>query len=279
MPNAAMQPPPTNGEIHEKEPIPAKVDRWLSDIGRDSKRSRKYAFGVIASLLGVTLVLGMLQLTQTLNGPFVFDANQATGVDARKTAAVKTLDELRAQDTDKDGLDDYAELYVLETSPYTSDSDSDGYSDSDEVDSDNDPNCPANTVCAADTGSLGNTLSETPNVPTDLVNMEQIRTLLQSNGVPKADLDAMTDAEVLAVYQKSLAGGTSTTGTTGVTGGTDTASQETLTNLSVTQVRELLIAAGVKKDELTKLTDEQVMEIYKQSLATQFGNSSNTNTQ
>ncbi len=60
----------------------------------------------------------------------------------------RALEESKSKDTDGDGLVDYDELYVYRTSPYLTDSDSDGFSDQSEVFSGNNPNCPTGTDCS-----------------------------------------------------------------------------------------------------------------------------------
>jgi lipoprotein-anchoring transpeptidase ErfK/SrfK len=51
-----------------------------------------------------------------------------------------TPDQLKNQDTDKDGLSDYDELYIYHTDPYNPDTDGDGYTDGYEVANGYDPN-------------------------------------------------------------------------------------------------------------------------------------------
>jgi hypothetical protein len=71
------------------------------------------------------------------------------------------LEASKTKDTDADGLVDYDELYVYKTSPYVSDSDSDGYDDKQEVFSGNNPNCPEGKDCGGfvssseETGATG----------------------------------------------------------------------------------------------------------------------------
>lgn len=57
--------------------------------------------------------------------------------------------ELRAKDTDGDGLTDWDELNVYKTSPYLADSDSDGEADAVEIAKGQDPNCPKGGSCEA----------------------------------------------------------------------------------------------------------------------------------
>lgn len=51
-------------------------------------------------------------------------------------------DQLKALDSDHDGLSDYDEIYIYHTDPHNPDSDGDGYSDGDEVTHNYDPNKP-----------------------------------------------------------------------------------------------------------------------------------------
>jgi len=51
-----------------------------------------------------------------------------------------TPDQLKNQDSDKDGLSDYDELYIYHTDPYNPDTDGDGYTDGYEVANGYDPN-------------------------------------------------------------------------------------------------------------------------------------------
>lgn len=55
--------------------------------------------------------------------------------------------ELKTKDTDGDGLSDWDELNTYHTSPYLADSDSDGLSDGVEITQATDPNCPKDRDC------------------------------------------------------------------------------------------------------------------------------------
>ncbi|MBT5262377.1 MAG: hypothetical protein HOL80_00580, partial [Candidatus Magasanikbacteria bacterium] len=54
---------------------------------------------------------------------------------------------LKSIDTDNDGLYDYDEIYLYETSPYIEDTDSDGISDAREIETSTDPLCPKDKKC------------------------------------------------------------------------------------------------------------------------------------
>lgn len=139
----------------------------------------------------------------------------------------KALEESKTKDTDGDGLVDYDELYVYKTSPYVSDSDSDGYDDKQEVFSGNNPNCPEGKDCGsfvtgseevgdngasvdALVGGLGQEqLLEAGSVqfdsPADVeaffkqATIDEIRASLLEAGVSQEELDLIDD-ETLEAY-------------------------------------------------------------------------------
>lgn len=111
--------------------------------------SSKEKIVIIAFLLvGVmTFVFGFLSLNHAIVAPFArkgtFHLKTAEEVEAERLATLKAVD------TDHDGLSDYDELYVYRTSPFLTDSDSDGIPDGVEVARGTDPNCPEGKVCRA----------------------------------------------------------------------------------------------------------------------------------
>lgn len=128
------------------------------------------------------------------------------------------LDELKTKDTDSDGINDFDESYVFNTSPYLDDSDSDGISDKEELETGTNPNCPEGKDC----GVLGeeevtdNGLLDAPEVLTtddeeELINSmlnptaDQIRTLLLDSGVTPEELDQLDDETLIFLYKESFA--------------------------------------------------------------------------
>jgi hypothetical protein len=124
----------------------------------------------------------------------------------------------KMSDTDSDGLSDYDELYIFGTSPYLLDSDSDGYADMAEVQGGQDPNCAQGSTCEADDAPQ-QTATVVPQVPQEKsndsaikdmilqlqsVSVDQMRELLVESGAPQADVDALTDDQVTALYQSAL---------------------------------------------------------------------------
>ena len=91
--------------------------------------------------------LGFLQIRNTIYAPFAFDDTAESPLaNVVSTEEQQTL-RLKSIDTDNDGLYDYDEIYLYQTSPYIEDTDSDGVSDAREIETSTDPLCPKGEVC------------------------------------------------------------------------------------------------------------------------------------
>lgn len=144
--------------------------------------------------------------------------------------------ELKNKDTDKDGLSNWDELFIYGTSPYLEDTDGDGLSDSEEINVyKTNPTCPEGQVCSgtltqgdaqenvsvgddisglydllnsleeSDTSTNTSTTSNNPTSSSSNLNIDpaQLRSLLLENGFSKEDLDAISDADLLKIYQEA----------------------------------------------------------------------------
>ncbi|TAK05320.1 hypothetical protein EPO33_05140 [Patescibacteria group bacterium] len=185
---------------------------------------------VLVGLLLITVVLfvlGAAQIVRTIRAPFT-----------APTGAYKTTEQLRqeevaalkARDTDGDGLSDYDELNIYLTSPYLEDTDSDGVSDGDEVRAGEDPNCPRGQNCGPGASQVG------------------------PRGASPQDL---TSAPGSRPGANSPLSGSTFVGLT----------PENLETLDATQVRSLLRGAGVPEDVLSQFTDEEIMALFRETLA------------
>lgn len=116
-------------------------------------------------MIGVTgVVLWPFLAGKQVNLPF--KRNGSVAFKTAEQVEKERMDQLRKMDTDSDGLTDYDELYLFRTSPFLSDSDSDGIVDGAEVAQDTDPNCPQGQTCrqvrSTDGGGLATSLTPTP---------------------------------------------------------------------------------------------------------------------
>lgn len=198
-------------------------------------REQKVAFVLLLFLGTGGVVFGAQSFGAHLTRPIQEQIASYTGEGflTEDEREAKELEESKTKDTDGDGLVDYDELYVYKTSPYIADSDSDGYSDKQEVYSGNNPNCPTGKTCGftvgasvdeqtADSGAtsalvtgLGAdelleagsvTFTSEEDVETFFkqATMEQIRAALIESGVSQEELDQIDDETLEAFFYGAL---------------------------------------------------------------------------
>jgi len=248
-------------------------------------------------VLGVfTLVFGFWQTKANLTASSVGSTvNKNSATENLNQVAAISDEQLKKQDTDNDGLTDYEELRVYSTSPYLADSDSDGFNDKQEILSGHNPNCPEGQTCipqvsngeaTAATGSASQSNVSLPSAS----DPQAIRQFLVQNGVSQDQVDALSDTEILAIYQQmasAIATGqvpsnlgevdnnTSTVPVANTNSGLNINSVSQLQSLTGSQIRALLIEKGASADLLSKYTDEQLKQVFIQKLTEQ---QTNTNT-
>ncbi len=190
----------------------------VNKVRNFSKRQRKTAviFGVFSLIV---VIFMMLQIRNSIRSPFMAPKTFVDYANKLNSSSTAEID-LRQKDSDGDGLSDYDEMYVYHSSPYLEDSDSDGFTDKQEVLNGTDPNCPAGQTCSTvltDTNStvVTPTASSTDaamtpeeaalqNVLNGNSDTSVIRKLLLDNGMDKDTLNAMSDEELMTVYNETL---------------------------------------------------------------------------
>lgn len=248
--------------------------------------------------MGFLIVLGLVAL---IGGPYLI-WYRIRAPFARKTPAknltlpqnqsLTALLELQTKDTDKDGLTDYDELYVYQTSPYLEDTDSDGLKDKTEVDQKKNPLCPEGQECLVKEAAPGETLA----LPGDSgvrqndtgaggldfsslfgggqttggnLSAAQLRQLLEQTGMAKETLDKIDDKTLLDLYNKTIGelGQTAPSGSTGnLLFGADLTKLLNPENLSATEIRELLRLGGVDEKTLQGLDDASLKKLFEEAL-------------
>lgn len=245
---------------NEKTPLPAQAGPAPLDRGENTPltpleegnpvpsqlgRGQKIAVAVLAVFAVFVMGFWATQFKRSITDPLAYKGSQNS--DNADTSLDKLTDEeLKTRDTDKDGLSDWDELNIYLTSPYLDDSDSDGYKDKEEVDNGNDPNCPVGREC------YGVAVSDEEKIEKDTVpeednsasNEELLNSLLTESGNQQ---DANTAGDLTDEQTKAL---------------------ENLLNgkASVSEIREMLSGYGMNQDALDKLSDEQIMEMYQETL-------------
>lgn len=188
-----------------------------SAVQRLSKE-QKIGFVLLLCFAVLAVGLGILQIRNTMYAPFALNTN----VPSELKDKVNDQLSLQYRDTDMDGLSDFDELYVYNTSPYLADTDSDGIPDKQEVDQGTDPNCatgktciPEETAQVAVTSSTLGTAVDPGTPPQDINQMlqdpKQLRQMLSQAGMDKKVLDSYSDADLLKMTQDAMNAAASST--------------------------------------------------------------------
>lgn len=193
----------------------SQPDKNISNSPSDSKAlppQQRWAI-ILLSALGLSvLIFWAWQFKSRVSGPFQTPENKD------KYAAIASSTDL-TKDTDGDGLTDYEESTIYDTSPYLADSDSDNINDGQEIKQGTNPNCPAGQTCGLEAieppaASSSNILGETtaPEIATTLeeklisgdISTAELRQLLLENGADQAALGQLSDEDLLQFYQETL---------------------------------------------------------------------------
>lgn len=218
----------------------------------------------------IALIFGSWRIINTIKSPFQIDRSKLLAQSQVQNSVedqIKSLTELRTKDTDNDGLSDYDELYVYGTSPYLEDSDSDSYFDKLEIETGNDPLCPAGQKCLVDSQTV--TTSSQAKVTTEAlidpykISPTEIRQLLINSGLDQATLDEIDDASLQQMFLQAYLETENQVGTISGQNNNNTTAAEPVIS-SPAQLRQLLIANGVPAEQVNAYSDQELMDIYEQ---------------
>ncbi|MBT6574118.1 hypothetical protein HOM83_03715 [Candidatus Falkowbacteria bacterium] len=190
------------------------------------KQRQNIAMAVVSIVSFIVVIIGVYQVKNILlipmpgigqpgNSPYVapvVDETDLSQIDPEK---------LKDQDTDEDGITDFDELYVYETSPYLADSDSDGFDDAYEIQNFEDPMCPQGQNCFSSFSPEEGTATELVEDATggssqyqpiavdqeDIlqISADQLLSLLVATGnITQADLASIDDQSLLVMYDQML---------------------------------------------------------------------------
>ncbi|OGH91291.1 MAG: hypothetical protein A2534_00050 [Candidatus Magasanikbacteria bacterium RIFOXYD2_FULL_39_9] len=189
--------------------------------GGGLRKEQKMGIALLSIFAVFAIVLGFLQIRNTMYAPFALN-NKVPYVVRDE---IDTNEALMYRDTDKDGLNDFDELYVYITSPYLADTDSDGLDDKTEIEKGTSPICAEGQTCselAANEDTLLNTApadsaTSTLGPPPSTEELDQlinnpaeIRKMLLASGFDKKILDQTSDADLMKMV-KDVLNSTSTT--------------------------------------------------------------------
>jgi len=246
--------------LNTEEKNTQKVDPGSNDQNSHKlDRQQKISLIVIAVIGIGVLVFGFWQFRSTVEIPLPkFPDNQ----DELSELTQDPRDEsLKNVDSDQDGLSDYEETYVYETSPYLNDSDSDGYLDKEEIENGYDPNCPAGENCFgqdfdtdqapfAEQPAAEQAQSQGAEMTPDQIRQELLKTGL----VDEQTLNSIDDETLLEYYNQII------------NKQTEPDTMADLNQYTPDQIRQLLMENGMTAEEVNAIDDETLTQMYEESL-------------
>ena len=232
--------------------LPEKLKKVLN-INTDSPY---YYLGVLAVAL---LIFGFsfYQAQSNISEPFKIGMARFNNVDIPESDSLdlKDAEALKKLDTDGDGLSDYLELYVYGTSAYIEDTDSDGLSDRIEVVSGANPLCSDPDGCNTDIFSGAPTQQD--NIIANYGGEEELRIKLKEFGYLESDLDGLAVGEMITLYEETVAV---------LSGNSGNNLTDSLYDATAEDIKSMLLSSGVTEEELSLISDEQLLEMYRQVL-------------
>lgn len=170
----------------------------------------KIGFSIFALAV---IVFGFMRISNSLQLSFNTDGIDSAAVSEGLLEETKQ----KITDTDTDGLSDWDELNTYGTSPYLADSDSDGVGDSEELKASTDPNCPKGKDCGSGGGLTPSVSSPSLEENSDLVEVgeellqqldnlepEEIREILKQGGATDEQLQGATDDDLRQLIRDAV---------------------------------------------------------------------------
>ncbi len=170
-----------------------------------SGKGQKIAVGALAIFAIFILFMWSSSLKQSISSPFTYQGEIPK--ESSKSATCESGDcqfeeNLKLKDTDQDGLSDWDELNVYGTSPYLEDSDSDGYTDKEEILKNQNPSCPVGRECK----EFSNTESSGGTNALDLSRLEGLDASSLISGLEDSQEDS-TSSKYKGIRELFLASG------------------------------------------------------------------------
>ncbi|MEA3464228.1 MAG: hypothetical protein U9R14_04120 [Patescibacteria group bacterium] len=206
-------------------------------------KGQKIAAAFLAVFAVLVIIMWAGQFKKNISEPFAYkggSSDKQTNVCQGPGCQEDSEESLKNKDTDGDGLSDWDELYFYNTSPYLEDSDSDGFIDKQEVDNDQDPNCPAGRDC------YGSGIVE------------------GDEGVVSDKSDSQNSSSLNSLLDQFNVTGENQSGLSQTGPGAGANELEALfgAEMNAATLRQLLLEHGMDKKILDKISDEQLMESF-----------------
>lgn len=235
-------------------------------MAKKQKQEKNFIWISLLIIISVaTLVLGIVQIKNTIYSPFSMKNIIPT--------QESLVSDLKITDLDQDGLSDFDEQFVHQTSMYLADSDSDGYTDGEEIAAQSDPlnpeSNPLNKIIgehALEQEIIGQTEEGTENnsgLGQNNVSIQEIRRLLvEKGGMSQEIVDKLDDETLQELYNETK----QTTGIDLENLGIPESFLEQFSQLDIGQLRQLLIDQGADEEILNQISDDDLKDLFLQSL-------------
>ncbi|PLX25597.1 hypothetical protein C0580_02130 [Candidatus Parcubacteria bacterium] len=252
-------------DIEDEEVSSQEMNRLsqknIKRTNRSSDKKTIFLFTVIGIIL---LIFAFQYFYRGISEPFEFETPEWVKeyLQNPDEKEAETIVELRNSDKDNDGLSDFSEIYEHGTSIFLEDTDSDGYSDYEEIASGNDPLCPSGDECGllrliTPKTKIADVVREAnidPTVDLQQAILADFREALVAGGIPQEDIDKLTDADLIDLYEAMSEDG-------------DIDDETDVSNITPEEVREFLLSQpGANETEINALTDEELISIGQQLL-------------
>ena len=210
-------------------------------------RGQKIAAAALAFFGLFVMVAWAIQLNKSIRAPFVYQGSKQTTFNNQANQELI----LKNQDTDSDGLSDWDELNVYKTSPYLEDTDSDGIDDKTEIEAGTDPNCPSGRDCYS-SGLANPAGSEETATSSEVFNLPEASSI--GSGINNLGNQSANNLNQATSQSKSTQSSIDEKYLKIISGDIDPAS-----------LRQILLEHGMDKEMLDNISDEQLMQSFKQT--------------
>ena len=266
----------TDGREKIKEFFEEKTEEISSRIEKTPMEKFFIFFLILITISAV--VLGYLQLKKNIEEPLYSSYLREKRGEIRAKYQVSNLNNtnqiveasrLQSQDSDLDGLDDYSEIYLYQTSAYLEDSDGDGIWDKQEILAGTDPNCPEGQDCeiqpfkeediATFEEQLNLNQADISSGSLDLDTLLDLESQILSGEVSLEEL-GITDPALQETFDQIASG--QYDDLSDLTQEDKDWAKETLKDMTPEEIREELINQGIDKTLLDQIDDQTLEKLF-----------------
>jgi len=248
---------------------------------KKNKNTHLIVFLIIITILAI--FLAYWQMKGAIYSPFW--GQIANSQESEQEIQIQVFELLSKQDTDKDGLSDFDERFVYNTSVYVPDSDSDAFTDKEEIDAQSNPLDPHSTPyrkpkqeeqTELDVGELTKDIILEDLENFSDVSVEEIKNfLINQAGLSEEIVEKLDDKTIIKLYNETkqetgidpqMLEQSSNDLTSQFSNFILKANQSQAEDIDILELRQQLINQGLDKEILDSLDDETLKLLFIQSL-------------